>query len=474
MFCPNCGNRYENEKFCSKCGTKLPAQGQSAQPGSQGQAAPPAGQSAGRNTSYAQQAAPGGYAQQNTQQRPAAGYGAPAGGAGFGQQRPQQPPVYRPQAPMGNPVGRKFREICSQTSFLVMAALFSISWIIGLFELDFDMGLIAVLNINILLLLGVIGLWVTYASAKGNASPFSSGGIKFISGTVFAARILIWVAVGLLAVLLVIFLVLADSAEDIMRWLYYDLPYGVGSLVRGGMLVYAIIILVAIAIMVVLNVTCYTYINNFTRSCYLSAESGRASFARVHATKCWLIALGVLSAISAIIAIWTNFVSFFSGAFMSAGYFAAYVWINKNFSVVPAPVGAQYQPQGGYRQMPPQYNNYQQAAPQYGYQPPRQSAAQGYQTPRQNMGYQAPQQNTGYQVTGQGAPQQNAGYQAYQQSAPRQETGYQVSGQSAPQQYTGYQQVQPQEPQQAAPEKPAEKVPAENPSDAAQESEDKD
>ncbi len=144
MFCPNCGNRYENEKFCSKCGTKLPAQGQSAQPGSQGQAAPPAGQSAGRNTSYAQQAAPGGYAQQNTQQRPAAGYGAPAGGAGFGQQRPQQPPVYRQQAPMGNPVGRKFREICSQTSFLVMATLFSMSWIIGLFWLDFDMGLITV------------------------------------------------------------------------------------------------------------------------------------------------------------------------------------------------------------------------------------------------------------------------------------------------------------------------------------------
>lgn len=509
MFCPNCGNRYENEKFCSKCGTKLPAQGQSAQPGSQGQAAPPAGQSAGRNTSYAQQAAPGGYAQQNTQQRPAAGYGAPAGGAGFGQQRPQQPPVYRPQAggstvnhvQQGNgqytaynqvpggqaassqpnhqgAVAGKLKNICAQPVFFVVTVLFTLSVLLNIIFFlvetlqsmlgENEVYIVAYAIMTVIPIIAVIGLWRVYVSGISETSPFSVGGVKMVSGAILAMRIVMWVS----AVLLFLFVLLMVFVEDIYYAIQLTLYYMLG--IRGGVALTAIVFLVAIAVIIVYNVTGFKYINRFTHSVYIGAQSGRASFMNVHGTKCWLIFLGVIGILSAVGSMWTSFLAGAAALFQALGYFAAYVWINKNFSVVPAPVGAQYQPQGGYRQMPPQYNNYQQAAPQYGYQPPRQSAAQGYQAPRQNMGYQAPQQNTGYQVTGQGAPQQNAGYQAYQQSAPRQDNGYQVSGQSAPQQYTGYQQVQPQEPQQAAPEKPAEKVPAENPSDAAQESEDKD
>ena len=69
-------------------------------------------------------------------------------------------------------------------------------------------------SFNILTILIAIGTWILYAAVRSNKNPFSTCGIKMISGTVKAQFILLWVAVAFLLILAIILLAIAPGIQS--------------------------------------------------------------------------------------------------------------------------------------------------------------------------------------------------------------------------------------------------------------------
>lgn len=69
-------------------------------------------------------------------------------------------------------------------------------------------------SFNILTILIAIGTWILYAAVRSNKNPFSTCGIKMISGTVKAQFILLRVAVAFLLILAIILLAIALGIQS--------------------------------------------------------------------------------------------------------------------------------------------------------------------------------------------------------------------------------------------------------------------
>lgn len=69
-------------------------------------------------------------------------------------------------------------------------------------------------SFNILTILIAIGTWILYAAVRSNKNPFSTCGIKMISGTVKAQFILLWIAVAFLLILAIILLAIAPGIQS--------------------------------------------------------------------------------------------------------------------------------------------------------------------------------------------------------------------------------------------------------------------
>lgn len=182
-------------------------------------------------------------------------------------------------------------------------------------------------SIEVFSVLFCIGFWLTFAAAKKGTLAESRTGISMVSGTVKAELILIWVAVGILAVCGVIVLImspvsaafpeafmseLAEELRDIDPSLYFYIttPNGTQTfdlfdadslspaVVTTLVAIIGIVLLVIAAVFTLLNIFYFRNVHKLTKSVCVSFESGTYSLAKLKTAKTWFLVMGILDAVS--------------------------------------------------------------------------------------------------------------------------------------------------------------------------------
>lgn len=106
-------------------------------------------------------------------------------------------------APNGSPAGAgRGSQIFKDKLFLTVCILLSVA------------SLVNFPSFNILTILITIGAWILFAAVQRNKNPFSTCGIKMISGTVKAQFILFWVGIALLLVMAIILFAVAPAIQS--------------------------------------------------------------------------------------------------------------------------------------------------------------------------------------------------------------------------------------------------------------------
>lgn len=216
--------------------------------------------------------------------------------------------------------------------FLAICILFSVSAVFSLFNR----------NISVITILFTIFLWLAYAKAqKGVASREH---LRCISGTVFASYVVGYVIAGCVALVGLMMVVmfgggngifLAEILEVLENEIgtfgnFYDLY---GSLVVSGIAAFmgVIVILIAAGVAVV-NYFATRSIHRFVQSVYQSIGKNEAYLAKVNAAKNWLMAFGIIEAISSVQALGNrDIISFISTGSAAAAYIIGSIIIKKYY-----------------------------------------------------------------------------------------------------------------------------------------------
>lgn len=216
-----------------------------------------------------------------------------------------------------NPIVQKWQQIFSHNLFLVMAILVSCSAVFSLLS-----G-----SVNVISILFTIFFWILFASAKKN--EVSAKQIRWVSGTIYAQKIVNWVLVGLLGFCAIISIFSTSLLSSILRFgnlgdsSVYSILGGFGATALG--VIVAIALLIAAAFIVVVNILYITPAHQIANSLY----NGFIDTNRLHIVKTWSLVLGILSGVSALFTIGGGFCSFIASASVAAAYIIAYVWIDK-------------------------------------------------------------------------------------------------------------------------------------------------
>ncbi len=269
MFCPNCGQQIdEGSSFCTNCGTRLspapsvPTQEPVYQQEAQGY--PPDEPTVYLDDSFNSTAPT--YTAPN--------YNAPVYG----------PPQTFEGIRTGGEVQR-LKSILSSSLFLVLCIVYSASILLGLFGASFD----------ILGILFCISLWITYAAAKDRSAYLKTSGLRFSRGVVTAEWVLMWIAVGFVAVFGIFGVIISFSGSAALR----DYSNGIGSFATAGMgIVILFFFLFAIAIMVLINIFFYGNLRKFCASLINSAESGMPAYVKANTSRIWLMVVGIIGCLS--------------------------------------------------------------------------------------------------------------------------------------------------------------------------------
>ena len=154
-----------------------------------------------------------------------------------------------------------------------------------------------------------IGLWIAYAAAKASDTRMSPTGLKMISGTLKAVKIILWVAVGLCAVSALIMLVSASSIPAISAYDLFNSPYFSVVPEEYAYLIYNLLsvvtvsamftvlglIVLAIAVVLALfNVFFYRNAHKLAKSVSVSCETGLLRLAKHSTVKAWMIVFAVI------------------------------------------------------------------------------------------------------------------------------------------------------------------------------------
>ncbi len=217
-----------------------------------------------------------------------------------------------------NPIVQKWQQIFSHNLFLVMAILVSCSAVFSLLS-----G-----SINVISILFTIFFWILFASAKKN--EVSAKQIRWVSGTIYAQKIINWVLVGLLGFCAIISIFSTSLLSSILSFgnfsefgEAYSFVAGIGAAAFG--VIIAIALLIAAAFIIVVNLLYFTPAHLIANSLY----NGFIDVNRLHTVKTWSLVLGILSGVSALFTIGGGFCSFIASASGAAAYIIAYVWIDK-------------------------------------------------------------------------------------------------------------------------------------------------
>lgn len=182
-------------------------------------------------------------------------------------------------------------------------------------------------SVEVFSILFSIGFWLIFAAAKNSTLAESRTGLSMVSGTVKAELILIWVAVGILAVCGVIILIMSPLASNLSEafmselaeelrdtapnlFFYITTPQGTQTfdlfdiktlspaVITAFMAIIGVVLLVIAAIFTLLNIFYYRNVHKLTKSVCVSFESGTYSLAKLKTAKTWFLVMGILDAVS--------------------------------------------------------------------------------------------------------------------------------------------------------------------------------
>ena len=239
----------------------------------------------------------------------------------------QQPVASEPTPTISvNPVAEKVIWVLKDNLFLAICILTSV--LTGTSLLSGSLNVIGVLF--------TIFLWLIFAKTKKNLVDVAN--MRRVSGTIFANYVIGWVLFGLMAFLTVIIIAISGAGsiylDEIISELDLGSFYNMFDAMSAGIIIFALIIIMVVALAAIL-VTIFAYgtIHKFARSLYVSVLTGAFNLEKVDAAKNWLLALGIIEGISALLSIY-NIWAFLTTGCSAAIYFIAYALIKKHFKPI--------------------------------------------------------------------------------------------------------------------------------------------
>ena len=270
-------------------------------------------------------------------------------------QKPAQPvyaPVYTPAAPVQlKPEITPLKRAFGSGKFLVITIFMTLYILVsvlssGSFSSDYgvmDEMVVKIFSYStssslLLPVLIVIGLWITYISAKGSGK-MSSAGLSIISGVLLVYNIFVWILFVLTALIGLIFLVIgivmaASGKEELLN--------GFISLVKYGhpmeAVVIGVAILIAAGIMLIFILLLYRRLWKFAKSAAKSVKNETAEYKFAGPARRWLMFIGIVGIISAVIMAIVGLgmesrgimFSGLSGLIVSIGTIIGSSWVKKN------------------------------------------------------------------------------------------------------------------------------------------------
>ncbi len=197
-----------------------------------------------------------------------------------------------------NDSGDFVKSVFGDKLFLIATILLTVSAGITLF-----MGALPILQAFI-----VVAMFMLYSKAsKGAQLKDLQSPLKILNGTVLAQQIIIWILVGLCfiasGIIAIVALVIITSNEISIDFSSFE---EINSDIIIGFAV-ALLLIVAVALVIVavvyilFNIFCLGKMRKCSRSLVVSSETGDFRIEKLNAVKGWLMALGIIGIISALL-----------------------------------------------------------------------------------------------------------------------------------------------------------------------------
>ena len=254
----------------------------------------------------------------------------------------------------------KLRKHLSSTLFLVMCILLSCAVLLSFTvtgTIDASGNGVSTgysFNFDIISILILIGMWITYVKAKSKESVISEGGFKLVSGSITAVWVIYWVCSVLVALSGIMLIAVgpmsapyageieeAFSHPEFLAVLDLYGEMGIDMAIVNQvidflkvnfslvMTVLGIALVVFAVVMVILNIFYYGNLRKFARNLSVSYYSNKETNLKYKTVSVWLLVMGIFSAIGAFNSL-MNFGFFGIGpVFHAAVLIVAYVWIRK-------------------------------------------------------------------------------------------------------------------------------------------------
>lgn len=197
--------------------------------------------------------------------------------------------------------------------------------------------------VDVIKVLFTVFLWLIYADAQ--RGTVTSNRLRCVSGTVCAVKVINWVLVGIFGFMgiatTVVFAVLGnaiplnyitslESQFDMFDGIGELLPYALKIGITGLALIIGILFIFIAVLIAVLNACGIASIHSLTKSMYKAIDANNFKCRKFSAAKGWLLAFGILDAISLAGKI-LHPMQLFAGACVAAVYIVLYVWLGKFF-----------------------------------------------------------------------------------------------------------------------------------------------
>lgn len=236
------------------------------------------------------------------------------------------PPVVEPINPFPPRPRLDLRAAFGSGLFLAICILMTVLAAFGSFRINISEGEFQTsYSFNIIAVLVTIGMWITFASARGTELQLKKTGLVMVSGSIKAIRIIFWICAVVIALCGAIYLALsilipADVWQEVaveLRSLFAQAGIDqalADALGHDFVDIYAtidwaqmlpIIILAAgvlfllfAVVIVILNVTYYKKLHQFARSLCDCVDDPDALPIAAGTVSVWLLVMGILSILS--------------------------------------------------------------------------------------------------------------------------------------------------------------------------------
>lgn len=212
----------------------------------------------------------------------------------------QLPPITEPQVENNNfspniAAERVFNALNSKL-FTAICILLTVSFGASLFAGSF----------SIITLLAMIFCWLIFSAARRGTADAKQ--LRHLSGTIFAQYVINFVLAGLFLLIGIIFSALfsliasnptlLDQLTATINGLPVDSPILTDLFLSASAVIFFIVFALIAGLIVLFNILAIRKIHLFVKSVYQSILSGEPLFQKVRGAKGWLLALGIISALS--------------------------------------------------------------------------------------------------------------------------------------------------------------------------------